>query len=330
MLSRFEEIHLLCIFSILFLDSIAIFGQIDSTYIQPFDRDFSARIYINEKSAGFYQTNDNKETEYKTNAPGSIGLGASWKHLSFSFSKGFDAFRDKDKGKTKSIEFQHHSYGHKIIYDIFLQQHKGFYRDEQNTDKTYDLYPDMELNMYGGSIQYIFNNKKFSSRAAFNLNERQIKSAGSVLFGGSIYYSKIQADSVVIFEGMDRKQRNLQLGLSLGYAYSWAITQRWTATPSFTLGVMMGNNDPRHFFNNSMKIYPALNARFGLSYNAKTWSIGSVFLINRVYLFYKDKQSLSMQNEQIQLTFVKRFNWHNKHANKVLHKINGTKEKLRL
>lgn len=305
-------------------------SQIDSSYIQSFDQDFSARFYFNEKNASFNQTIKNKQIDYKTNTPRSIGVGGAWKHLSFSFSKGFDAFRNRNRGKTENIEFQHHSYGKKIIYDIILQKHKGFYRNEQNPDGTYDIYPNMTLKMYGGAMQYVFNNKKFSPSAAFSLSERQIKSAGSILLGGSIYYSKINTDSIVFFDEIKTKQRNLQFGVTLGYAFSWAITKRWTATPSITLGAMMGNNYPKHFFNKKMKVYPSVNTRFALSYNAHDWSIGTVFLFNRVFLFNEKNKSLSMANEQLQLTFVKRFNWNNKFVNSILNRISNTQNKLKL
>ena len=319
--------YFLTSFIFVFCNLFQVYPQIDSSYIQPFDHDFSAKIYIYDKSAGFDKESNKEEVEYRTNNPVSIGLGIAWKNYSFSFSKGFDIFRDKKRGKTESLEFQHHSYGQKIIYDIFLQQHKGLYNEQPNVEGVYDLHPDVQFSMYGGSFQYIFNNRKFSSRAAFNLNERQIKSAGSFLLGGSVYYSKVQTDSTLLFEQMNKKHKNLQFGASVGYAYTWAISRRWLITAYFSAGATIGNNQPERFFKEEMKIYPTFNGRFAVGYNAKTWSIGTVFMMNTVFLFYDEDQSLSMNNQQLQLTFIKRFHWGNKFVNKTL---NQAKDRLKL
>ena len=327
MLSKKKFINTLILFILVFCNCPLIYAQVDSSYIQAFDQDFSTRIYAHDKFAGFDKVIGEDETIYKTNNPVNIGLGITWKHYTFSFSYGFDYLRDKKKGKTHSLEFQHHSYGQRIMYDIFLQQHEGLYHDIENTDNKYTLHPDIQFDMYGGSLQYILNHKKFSARAAFNLNEKQVKSAGSFLIGGSVYYSKVQTDSTLLFDKMDKKHKNLQLGASLGYAYNWAISRRWTATIYASGGITMGNNHPSRFFEEKMMIYPAFNARFALGYNAKTWSVGTTFMLNKVFLFYDDNQSLSMDNQQIQLTIVKRFHWRNKFVNNTLDK---TKRKLRL
>lgn len=311
---------LLLIVSIL-LNCYSLYSQVDSSYIQPFSQDFSARVYIYDKFAGFKnEDKDDNEVEFKTNNPVSLGVGATWKYFSVSLSHGFDFFRDKKQGKTQSLEFKHHGYGQKFAYDIFIQRHKGFYEDRKDENGVYSLYPEMKLNMYGGSFYYIFNNKKFSYRAAFNMSERQMKSAGSLLLGGSVYFSKVLSERGLLFEDMNEQHKNLQFGLSLGYAYTWVISRQWLATGSLVGGATVGNNHPDHFFKKKMQVYPTLNGRFALVYNSNSWSVNTTFLYNSVYLFYKDDQSLTMNNQQIQLTLVKRFDWYNKRVDKVLNK----------
>lgn len=305
-------------------------AQIDSSYIQAFDQDFSARIYVTDKIFSFGKENEknkSQELTLKTNNPVSVGLGVSWKNFSFSFSKGFDFFRRKHRGKTKTLEFQHHGYGRKFVYDLVLQQHQGFYNEARNEDKTFTIYPEMEIHLYGGSLQYVLNNKRFSYKAAFNQNERQMKSAGSLLLGGSLYYSKTKTDSTEMFEELKKNHEHLQLGLSVGYAYTWVIDNNWFLTGSVTTGASIGNNYPGSFFKHKMKIVPIAEGRFAAGYNAYDWSIGISSNINKVFLFYTDDESLGMTNGLIKLTFIKRFNWGNKFVNDTLNK---TKKKLRL
>lgn len=323
--------------ALMFIISINMTGQIDSTYIRPFEQAFSAKTYIVDKSASFEKMTDEgtaKEFTYKTNKPISLGIGVAWKDFSLSFGYGFDIFRDKKKGKTNSLEFQHHWYGRKWMYDFFLQQHKGFYNSERNKNKEYTLYPDIKMNMYGGTLQYVFNNKKFSYKAAMNQTEKQLKSAGSALMGISLYYSQVQTDTTVLFEGMSKKHKNLQFGVSGGYVYTWVIKKNWFVSGAATVGVSMGNNNPQHFFSTKMKVYPSVNSRFALGYNAHSWSIGGSVLYNKVYLFFDKNESLSMNNLNFQLTFIKRFDWNNIFVNNVLNKTNDTvkktKSKLRI
>lgn len=322
---KYLKALLLTLFSVFKIGSIS--SQIDSTYIEPFQQDFSARFYTNDKYAGFARDSEDQEMEYRTNNPIGIGVGVSWKNLSFSFSHSFDFFRNRKKGKTESLEFQHHGYARKFVYDVFLQRHQGFYTKGKNAEGSFDIYPNTRLSMCGGILQYVFNNNKFSYQAAFNQNEIQKKSAGSLLLGIALYYSKVHTDSLYLFEGMDVKHKNLQFGASLGYAYSWIFSKQWFLTGSVTAGATIGNNYPSHFFKERIKVYPTVNGKFAIGYNAKDWSVGISYLINQVYLFHTEAESLNMKNQQLQFTIVKRFNWGNKFVNNTLNK---TKEKLRL
>lgn len=321
-------ITIFCLFMLILSNELH--GQVDSTYIKPFRQDFSVRAYTINKFFAFDKENDKNESEdqtLRTNSPVSLGFGASWKNFSFGFSYGFDFMRDRNRGKTKSMEFQHHGYGRKLAYDIVIQQHKGFHNDEKNKDGSYLIYPDINLNMYGGSLQYIFNHKRFSYKAAFNQNERQIKSTGSLIAGTTLYYSRIRSDSTILFERITKNHENLQIGLTLGYAYTWVINREFFLTGSLTAGASIGNNYPGNFFKRKMEVYPILDGRFAFGYNKDQWSLGFSSHINKIYLFHDGHESFSMENVILKLTFIWRFDWGNKFVNNTLNKA---KEKLRM
>lgn len=179
--------------------------------------------------------------------------------------------------------------------------------------------------MYGGTFQWVFNNKKFSYKAAFNQNERQLKSAGSFLLGAAVYYTKLNTDTLQLLPDMNSLHENIQFGITGGYAYSWVLGKSWFVTGSLDLGVNLGHNNPKQIFNEKMKIYPTLNSRIAAGYNLDSWSFGLSSYYNRVYLFIDGKDNLSVNEFNIQLTFIKRFNWGNKFVNKTL---NETKQKL--
>lgn len=303
----YKLMYLLAI--ILLSVSINVVAQIDSSYIRPFDEDFSTRSYFINRIKGF---GNNKNAMYNINAPTAIGIGISWKDYSFAFSHGFDILRDKHKGKTKSLEFQYHGYKRKYVYDISLHRHKGFYSESQNNSRAI-LYPDMQVNMYGGAFMWIFNNKKFSYRAAFNLSEQQLKSAGSFQLGGSVYYTKIKLDRTSSYE-------NLQLGLMGGYAYTRVLSKYWYITGSASVGVNIGN-EPNLVFNDKVNLYPILNNRFAAGYNRESWSFIFSSYFNRMYLIIGKNDRISMNDAKFQITILKRFNWDNKFVNKTMIKV---------
>lgn len=302
-------------------------AQIDSSYIKPFDHDFAVRWYFGNKITAFdIELPDGIEKTYGVNAPTSIGVGVSWKDYSFAFSKGFDFLRDKQMGKTNSLEFQYHGYKRKFAYDIYLQHHNGFYDEDVKSDGTYELFPDVSLNMYGGSFLWVFNNKRFSYKAAFSQNERQLKSAGSFQLGASAFYTRIKSDSTEIFRKIDKLHQNLQFGINGGYAYTWVLGRRWTITMSMILGAHIGNNTPQHFFKERMEVYPYLNNRFAATYNMQSWSFGVSSYFNQVSLFVGEKENMNMNDVNMQITFIKRLHWGNKYVND---RLNQTKRTLK-
>lgn len=298
-------------------------SQVDSSYIQSFEKDFAVKLYTVDKINGFTREVGEESFLLRTNNPISLGVGVSWKNMGLSFSNAFGFLRDKNKGKTESLEFQYHGYTSKLTYDIFLQHHQGFYEDHDLKNRIYNIYPDIQLNMHGGSMHYVWNNKHFSYKAAFNQSERQLKSSGSLLTGVSLYYSRVRSDSTIIFEKMQKNHENLQFGISAGYIYTWVIDRQWSMTGALTLGASIGNNHLSKFFKNKMEIYPSGNGRFAVGYNNKDWFVGTSFLYNRTYLFFDGNTNLSMDNGQIQLSVTRRFNWGNKSANSLLNKTNS-------
>lgn len=320
------NIRLLFLLPIL-LSSLNVYSQVDSTYISSFNQDFSARSYIATKISGLDKMTKQEYIGliYRINAPAGIGIGASWKNYSFAFSRRIWFLRDPEKGKTNSLELQYYGYRRKFAYSLSLQQHTGFYNEIMNSDGAYTTYPKMKLHMYGGTFQWVFNNKKFSYKAAFNQNERQLKSAGSFLLGAAVYYTKLNTDTLQLLPDMNSLHENIQFGITGGYAYSWVLGKSWFVTGSLDLGVNLGHNNPKQIFNEKMKIYPTLNSRIAAGYNLDSWSFGLSSYYNRVYLFIDGKDNLSVNEFNIQLTFIKRFNWGNKFVNKTL---NETKQKL--
>ena len=296
------------------------FAQIDSSYILPFEQKFSVQASVSNKFLSLVQEYDDKSTRSFSivpNTPVNIGLGFTWKNLSISGSYGFQFLRDKSKGKTRSFDFQYHYYARKFVIDIFLQNYRGYNRVYEDDEETFIRASDVQITQYGAHGMYVFNNRKFSYKAAYNLSEKQIKSAGGFLIGGGVFQSRIRSDSTLVLRNNRHQQDNFQFGVSGGYGYTWVIKKHFFVAGSLTVGVNIGADRIENFGKQKLEVYPTFFPRASAGYHADNWSIGVSALTNTVAMEISTPKSTMLRSGTFQLTFVKRFDTHPKILNKL-------------
>jgi len=287
------------------VSSIACHAQADSTYIQPYSHELSIKPHVYYKFTSLtHEIDDNNEITYMPNSPVSLGLGVTYKNYSISGGYGFGFMRDKERGKTKALDFQYHYYGRKFIADIFFQQYKGLYEEENDEKDIYKIYPDIKVVQYGIHGQYVFNNKKFSYRAAFNQSERQLKSAGSWQLGGGIYYNEIHSDSTLYLNEYKRI-RNYQFSISGGYVYNWVINKHVFVSGGVSVGANFGIENTTNF--KKVTISPSVFPRIAAGYNADDWTISMSFVVNRMYVTRTSSVKMIFDTANMQMSFIKRF-----------------------
>lgn len=185
-----------------------------------------------------------KKLEYKPNESFNIGFGLGYKWLGLDLAFNFSGVNDDDDqfGETKRIDLQSNIYTRKFAADLTFQRYKGYYLANPkgyipgfDPNGPYPIRPDVQSSVYGVSLLYVFKHDKFSYRAAFTYNERQIKSTGSFLAGPFFNYFKMDADSSLIiqeavldFDSLQdfRGSEYFRFGLSGGYAYNLVIGKR--------------------------------------------------------------------------------------------------------
>lgn len=285
-------------------------AQIDTTYIKPFDNKLSLRTYLSTKFILMEKEVDGKVKNFTPNTPMSLGFGVSINNtiINLSYGYGLNFMKDDDKGRTKALDFQIHNYGRKFIIDLFIQKYHGFYTSD-DSDKNIKLYPDLNIQQYGAFGQYVFNNKKFSYKAAFNQNERQLKSAGSFLLGGGVYFTKIGSDSSFVHKSKN-SLRNFQFGVSGGYAYTWAINKRWFTSGSATMGVNFGTERINDFGKRKIEVYPTFFPRVSLGYNKENWSLGLSYINNLIFSSFTDNNTgnIGLASGNLQIGYIWRLN----------------------
>ena len=300
-----KKINIVGLFFFLFLMS---YSQNDSSYIKPYNQKYSIQVFSEKK---FIFLGDKIKGEYDKmympNNPVNLGLGLSIRNtiLSFSYGYGFDFTRSKHKGKTESFDFQYHYYNRKITVDAYLQDYKGFYINDDDKDSFFGLAPDLQMKYYSLFSQYVFNGNKFSYKAAVNQSEKQIKSVGSFLLGGGIYYTKIKSDSSFVYKDKN-DMHSLQVGVSFGYAYTWVINPKVYISGSVTGGVSIGNQ----YGKNTLTAFGNVQPRFFAGYVRDKWSLIVAMQATMNLPFEEEKKrQIETLSGSAQLKFIHRLNY---------------------
>jgi len=300
-----RRITCLLLFLIFYLTS---FAQVDSLYIGSFERKASVKAFLAKKFLSLvHDIDDNNERVYMPNNPLDLGLGLSINNtvLSFGYGYGFSFLRDKKRGKTSSVDFQFHNYGRKYTFDFFYQKYKGFYMEEDHNNSDFELCPDLRINQYGLYGQYVFGGKKFSYKAAFDQSEKQIRSAGSFILGGGVYYTTISSDSSFILNDK-RNFKNFQFGVSAGYAYTWVINRYLYLSGSVSAGINFGNETINRIGKDKLEVYPTCFPRLSVGYNRDNWSVGFSYLSNITFPSSSKDSNVTLISGNFQFTYIRR------------------------
>jgi hypothetical protein len=227
----------------------------DSSYIEDHTQDLTVRLYGSRKY-NYYDIVDRKQNQsilYRPNTPFNVGFGANYRFIGVNIGFNLPFINDTKKyGKTRSLDLQTHLYLRKLVVDFYGQTYKGYYiansRGLLNGFTPGDplpVRPDIRALTIGLSTQYIFNDRRFSYRAAYLQNEYQKKSAGSFLVGFDIFGSRMKGDSSLIPHNISKENffNNVNFyrtgvfsfALSGGYGYTYVYKQHWFATAAVTL-----------------------------------------------------------------------------------------------
>ena len=303
----------------------------DSAYIEDHTKDLTTRFFGSRKY-NYYNIIDRKRNTkvlYRPNTPFNVGFGFNYKYLGVNVAFNLPAINSTDKyGKTKALDLQAHLYLRKLVVDFYGQRYKGYYIANStgilngfDESQPLPVRPDIRNLNLGMSVQYIFNDKRFSYRAAYLQNEYQKKSAGSFLLGGEIFTARMRGDSSLIpknitkqdfFNGITYSGTGIfSAAANVGYAYTYVYKQHFFLTLSLT-GSLGANythllrkhmNDLRGF---GLELDNTIRASFG--YNSSRYFAG----IHYVNLTTRSQSPVPNTYQSIgagnfRISFVKRF-----------------------
>jgi hypothetical protein len=268
----------------------------DTTYLADYTQLFTTRLFLLFQNASLLinPVDENiPKISYRPNVNVRIGIAGFWKWfgLGISINNPFYKINQDTYGKTTTLDLRVNAFGRSFAGELFFQKYKSFYiSSPERSNGTHYIIPDMQTFSLGIAGYYIYNAKRFSIRAAFIQNERQKKSAGSLVVRPSfLYYSISSGQGIIPAELVEEyhiSPSNLitsgefySIGLSPGYVYTLVFLKNFYVTAAVFPGVAAQFSS----YSNDLNIYSnfefvfQLNGRFALGYNSKKWFLGGSF-----------------------------------------------------
>ena len=287
---------------------LASFGRTDSLYVQNYKQKLTLSGFLGREFAFIIVNSPTEELSYLPNNPLKLGLGLSWKNtiLSVAGGYGFDFMRDRKKGKTESLDLQYHHYDRKFIFDFYAQHYKGFYMEEEDRpENDIELCPDLVFRQLGLNAHYVFNNKRFSYKAAYVQNEKQVRSAGSFLLGGGVSWTRIDSEGSFLYNERSSLD-NFQFGVDIGYAYNWVVNPRWLINGSITGGIRFGSEKISTFGKEKLKVYPTALPRLSVIYDREKWALAFTFVNNTSFPAFSEDDNITLLTGMFRLSYIRR------------------------
>lgn len=181
------------------------------------------------------------------------GLAFNYDKFQLSFgirSKPQDS--SSGKGYTKMFNLGFSFGDNRWVSENYFRKFTGFYdKSTPSYDSTfkrtgnYYLQPNLYNSLFMSRLMYFTNFKKFSYKAGFGCNYRQLKSAATWILGASVNAYNLQNDSSIIpiqarylyndyagFKGL----RSFNFGFNAGAAATLVLFKAWFITGYFTIG----------------------------------------------------------------------------------------------
>ncbi len=276
--------------------------QRDSTYVYTFKQRMWGQLY----GVTQYLTITHEGKSYMPNIPVGLGASVGWrgKH-SMSIGGAINVAQTTPENgfRTRSDDFQWHNYWRHVIVDAYYQKYKGFYV-ELPDDQQYLNYPELTMQQIGLDVTYVWNGNRLSAAAAFDQSELQLRSAGSFLFGNSLFWHRVvPLGTDVAGEPFE----NWQAGFSAGYMYTWVLGRRWAMTIGSTVGANIGNESVL-LRRGKLKVYPISVGRISVLYNCGTWIAAVQGVFTNKGIHSAEGQQVNIYMPSLQLGITKHFN----------------------
>lgn len=275
---------------------------IDEGYITDYQHELLVRLYGSNKftrlSYGEYGRKEH--VLYKPNSNYNIGFGFNyqWLGVNIGFNSPFVNNDDDRYGNTDYLDLQAYVYLRKFVIDFYAQSYESYFLANNDVLKIAPastlIRSDLQTRSLGFSMEYIFNHRKFSYRAAYLQNEYQKKSSGSFLAGAGFLYLHVRADSAILPAGIryadflaNQQFNQTATGVFTvhgGYAHTFVINRHFFVMGSVVAGVgansMTIKDDNARTSDSKFSLSFNGILRTGIGYNSDDYYAGVYFVTN--------------------------------------------------
>ena len=196
----------------------------------------------------------------KTTPSTYVGLWAGYRGYGIGFSKNVGG----DKGTLLKAGVTGGAYGVNFRLHNFKDDNpsvgiSGMVRDEWNNIRIrYSLPKPIETRTIIFDAYYMFNKKRFSYAAAYDMSVIQKRSAGSPMAAVMYYNSRIeyahdQNANVILFMNDVAKMRQSQFSAGAGYAYNWVPVKGLLVSAMAVPMLTFYNRFSMRFYNSNLK-----------------------------------------------------------------------------
>ncbi len=215
--------------------------KIDTNYVHSYHTDLIVRVYTADKGNHFLigDNGNDLNIKYRSNDLFKLGVGVNykWFGLKIGFELPFANSNVEKYGSSSSFGLQSYLVARRFVVDIVARKTNGYYlslhgkaAEDISDEEVYQVRSDIKITNFGVNFIYVLNSERFSYKAAFNQTDLQLRSAGSLIWGGGLASSDVDGDETLIpdellseayeeWQGLDKFRSYSGYG-SLGYAYS--------------------------------------------------------------------------------------------------------------
>jgi hypothetical protein len=305
-----------------------VFGkvQVDTNYIAKYyDRLQVTLVGINKGyNARIYSSAIDKTLLYSSNTGSTFGFGLDYKFLTFEYTKDIPGLFQPDprKGVSDNFVLRFGLTGGKFVFTGLVQSYAGMYIKNPQ-----DFIPNWNVNVDGyphrediGSVDLLFSlnyftkPERYSNMAGLWQIDRQLKSAGSFVYGLTWRLSALYADSTIVpvtfrrsLEPLDqfRIGASNTLGVNIGYAHNFVFAKKFFVNFMLVPGLNLQNGN--YVYDNGstyrIKSEPGFHGdfRFVVGYNAEHNYAGIHFA--NYHLAHSIAEGISVGNNTTYLRF---------------------------
>jgi hypothetical protein len=252
-----------------------------------FPENMALNVYGNYNLAAF----DHEDIGYRTDKPWDIGFGLRYKDFSFSiiFPIPYDGLLI-----SPNFDFEVNSFFDTFFLEGYLKYYPNLYFNDTGMDSGF------EIHSAGIMANFLYNHENHSLSSIINLNKKQNKSSGSLLYGFGIYHSSLYSEDEDDY--YSERQHIIYMGPTVGYSYTFVFNNGVFLNTSIIFKANAGVNiiDEKWIF------IPQTEPKIIFGCHRNTWSFNLKLMNNVAFLLWNINEFDSLNLITINFMFSKR------------------------